>query len=322
MGKGQGRIDIFLDNSGKYIIIENKIDAGDQFSQIYKYVNCIYEEQNKEVKPNDIMVLYLTKYGNSPSNDSLDNFEITDGYLTERGIQKAAIKCIGYDDILKWVEKNLLDIKNISNLRESIIQYIKAVKVILNKEENIMNLKDYLLMEENRDALIDLFENYDEFIKNIDESCKNLIMKENLGQVIVDIKYTIRMHYAKAIKEYLSKSNYLIYDGHKPFGAFAKMSYLLLTKEDLRFGYILFFENQDIKNLRLGKIYCKDCDSKDLPCIKKKCSKTYCWDVIKDQKCFEEVSIDSFDNLDFYINYFKNDFYIKSVIEKIVNRLF
>jgi len=189
VGKGQGRIDIYMTNGKKHIILENKIGAGDQEAQIFKYVECLYKENEGNLKPEDILVLYLTKNKSFPSKYSLDNYEIKNGYLKNNGEIKAKIKCISYDEILKWMQENLKEVENITNLSEAIKQYIKVVKKILGKEENIMNLKDYLLKEENREVLITLIENkneFDKFVKN-DEECQKIIEEEKLDKVLTEI---------------------------------------------------------------------------------------------------------------------------------------
>ncbi|QCI28045.1 PD-(D/E)XK nuclease family protein [Caminibacter pacificus] len=187
--KGQGRIDIYMTNGKKHIILENKIGAGDQEAQIFKYVECLYKENEDSLKPEDIFVLYLTKNKSFPSKYSLDNYEIKNGYLENNGEIKAKIKCISYDEIFKWMQENLKEVENITNLSEAIKQYIKVVKKILGEEENIMNLKDYLLKEEHREVLITLIENKNEFEKYVknDEECQKIIEEEKLGEVLAKI---------------------------------------------------------------------------------------------------------------------------------------
>ena len=321
--KGRGRIDILLKNDNKYIVIENKIGAGDQEAQIYKYIKCL----DKNSSEDDILVIYLTKYDHDPSSYSLDNcIIVNDDTILEKNTGKrlAKYRRVHYNDILRWMESNLSEVENISNLREAIKQYIKALKHILDKEEDAMNLKDYLLRDENKDQLIHLIENYEEFkeYSQEDEKCKIIVESEKLDNTIYEIKKFIRSECSKKIKEYLQESNYSVINGHEAFGNYAKMSYLLFTKDDLQNGYILFFENQDIKNLKLGTINCNDCDSNDIAYIRKSCEKNYCWDTIKTKKCFKLTHISSFDSLDFYINYLKNDLdAVNAIIERIYGLL-
>ena len=200
--KGQGRIDIFLDGGEKFVIIENKVGAGDQKSQIRKYVECIRKKKTIE-EPNKILVLYLTLDGKEPSDWSLDGFRVVkDKLLDENGREVARIKYISYQKgILEWIEKCIQEIENISNLREALKQYRKAVEVVTKKEENIMNLKEYLLRDENREILADLIENFEEFkdfIKEQNTECYQLFQKENVEHIFSDkpkpdcVKYELR----------------------------------------------------------------------------------------------------------------------------------
>ncbi len=201
--KGQGRIDILLKNINRYIIIENKIYAADQAAQIYKYVKCI---EKNSVNYDNIEVIYLSVDAHSPSEFSLANFTISDdGYLLENGKRITKIKIISYEKILEWMENNLKDIENISNLREAIKQYIKAVKVILKKEENIMNLQDYLLKDENREILIEMIENYSKLPEIGDDECQKIIEEENVLRVLDEIAKELRRKLVEKINKVITE---------------------------------------------------------------------------------------------------------------------
>ncbi len=323
--KGQGRIDIFLDGGEKLVIIENKIGAGDQKSQIRKYVECIRKEKKIE-DPNKILVLYLTLDGNKPSDWSLDGFRVVkDKLLDENGREVARIKYISYQkEVLEWIEKCMQEIENISNLREAFKQYQKAVELVTKKEENIMNLKEYLLRKENREILADLIENFEEFAKEIDDDkCREIVERESLKQILEEVKYSIRENVAKKIKDQLYNEGFEIVDGHELFGTFAKMAYLIFTRKDLINGYILYFENQNIYNLKLGKINCNDIDKKDIQKMKERCKENGCWQTIKNDKCFYDIKhIDGFNSKEFYSCYLNgNGRYFNSIMTKIKSQL-
>lgn len=124
-----GRIDIYLaDANGYTISIENKIYAGDQETQIERYVN-----HNKEKNA----VYYLTRNGNSASDGSKGGFEEGREYF-----------CISYrSTMVQWLEKCLKESAEQPLLRESIKQYIILIKKITNQ------LTDNK-MEEEIEALI------------------------------------------------------------------------------------------------------------------------------------------------------------------------
>ena len=69
-------IDIYITDGTKHIILENKINAGDQEAQIKRYIENIQEENNGEA---DICVLFLSKQGREPSDYSLSELKI-EGY--------------------------------------------------------------------------------------------------------------------------------------------------------------------------------------------------------------------------------------------------
>ncbi len=239
--KGQGRIDIFLDGGEKFVIIENKVGAGDQKSQIRKYVECIRKKKTIE-EPNKILVLYLTLDGNEPSDWSLDGFRIVkDKLVDENGKEVARIKYISYQkEILEWIEKCMQEIENISNLREAFKQYQKAVEVVTKKEENIMNLKEYLLKDENKKALIDLIENFDEFanyIREHDDECYQIFQKENVDQVVNDrkesVKYELRKKVVLAIAEKLENSEIL-----------KKLGLIIDDEEFKNEGFLLLYQRE------------------------------------------------------------------------------
>ena len=239
--KGQGRIDILLKNSDQYIIIENKINADDQDAQIYKYVKCI---EKKEIDYGNIEVIYLSVDAHNPSDSSLANFKISnDGYLVEGNKKIAKFRIISYEKILEWMERNLKDIENISSLREAIKQYIKAVKVLLKREENIMNLQEYLMRDENRKILIEMIENYCKLPEIVDEKCQKIIEEENVLNVLDDIAKELRRGLVEKIKNII----------------FEKLRDRFVIK-DLSFG-------GKYAPLTIYKPYWKKCENNDLPLL-------------------------------------------------------
>lgn len=172
--KEGGRIDIFLrDNNGNSISIENKIDAGDQNTQIERYVNY-NKGKNK--------VYYLTLWGSSPNIESKGNLEEgIDYYL------------ISYQNhILKWLELCLKESVENPILRETIKQYILLIKKITNT----------MYEKENKDLTDIILGNYEEA----------LYISSNLTNATLKIKEEIRDEVYKQLNEKLG-DKYLIEKG-------------------------------------------------------------------------------------------------------------
>ena len=147
--KDNGRIDLYITDGDKHIIIENKINARDQLKQIERYVEII-EKENKELKFNDILVIYLSLDKEKPTKPSLGDLTIDKNILKRNSKNIALFKSIHYkNEILEWLEKCQYEIHNITNLNEVFRQYIDVVKMINNQyKDKIMNLKDKLLKNE------------------------------------------------------------------------------------------------------------------------------------------------------------------------------
>ncbi|MCI7549696.1 MAG: PD-(D/E)XK nuclease family protein [Campylobacter sp.] len=138
-GDTKGRIDIYITDDNKHIIIENKIcNANDQDKQIYRYIETIKKE-NLSLDNDGILVLYLTPNdGKTPSKESLNGFKIKDGFL-EKDNDKIRYKHIVCNHILEWLNKVKNEIVNLTDLNVIITQYEKAVKNLINKGEKMEN---------------------------------------------------------------------------------------------------------------------------------------------------------------------------------------
>lgn len=169
--KSGGRIDIFIKfrNPDYLILIENKIDAGDQPYQLYRYNNYALKSK-KQYK-----LLYLTKDGHEPSNISI-------GIKTKTQYWD----CISYSKTIRnWLKECLPLIKS-TIVIETIKQYINLIDKITNQDME-SNLKDKLLklMLENFDETLAITDNrnilddylYDDFKKQMDELANEMNCK-------------------------------------------------------------------------------------------------------------------------------------------------
>ena len=138
--KSNRRIDIFIKiNKDTCIIIENKIDAGDQKKQLKDYLK--YAEENYK----NNYVLYLTKNGKEPSQESL-------GDLTPDKIDE--IICISYkDNILKWLCKckKALGKSSVNDtdgfVSSALIQYEDTIKGIVKQRKGMDEMKEKMIQE-------------------------------------------------------------------------------------------------------------------------------------------------------------------------------
>lgn len=183
-------IDLYITDSVKHIILENKIWAEDQPCQIIKYINIIKEENDLMIddsyipKIDDIYVVYLT-----PNNKQVSyEHTVNDGYISfkkdaedklkecsKRANTKSLVpnglknyqtryKKINYqNDILNWLNKSIQEIENITNLNEAVKQYIDVVKMVNNNYKGKVITMEKLILEneENMAIVNDIYNSFD-----------------------------------------------------------------------------------------------------------------------------------------------------------------
>jgi len=174
-------IDLYLCDGNKHIIIENKVYAGDQPSQIKGYIKNILEESSN-ISAENIYVIYLSIDRDKPSDYSLgkekdtdtEYFEVANDLLKYKGSDKwlknksFKYKSIHYNKtILKWLKECQNEIQNITNLNEAIKQYINVIHIINNNYEGkVMSLKNRLLNNEQEFKLAEEISNAYVEVKN------------------------------------------------------------------------------------------------------------------------------------------------------------
>ncbi|MGE4455993.1 MAG: PD-(D/E)XK nuclease family protein [Arcobacteraceae bacterium] len=133
------RIDIIIENDKYAIVIENKIEAGDQDNQLWRYY------QSKKDKK--VMLVYLTKNGDNPNKKS-NTLKSKDNDIS---LEESQITCLSYHfDILKWLsncnDKN--NPKNIGIIMEHLARNIRKItnQVDKNMENSLVKL---LLKDDN-----------------------------------------------------------------------------------------------------------------------------------------------------------------------------
>ncbi|WP_343330851.1 PD-(D/E)XK nuclease family protein [Polaribacter staleyi] len=154
-----GFIDILITfPDGKAIAIENKINAGDQKNQMYRY--SLY-------KGGDCKLYYLNKTGTPPSKNSL----LT---LTEEDYE-----IISYNQhVLNWLSKCLSIVKSGSIVENAIKQYQILIKNLTNTmaKELEINLND--LIVKNLSEAKYIHAHYEKAVESIREKLRNAICEK------------------------------------------------------------------------------------------------------------------------------------------------
>ena len=157
-------IDIYITDGAKHIILENKINAGDQEAQIKRYIETIQKENNGEA---DIYVLFLSKKGHEPSDYSFSGLKIEDGKILDKnGDEVAKFKAISYKkEIMKWLGSCLDEAGNLANLVAVISQYKNVIEKIYGNYKGVemdteeiskIILENYDLVDEIRNRYFDM----------------------------------------------------------------------------------------------------------------------------------------------------------------------
>jgi hypothetical protein len=155
-GEYGGRIDLCLaDSNGCYIIIENKIYAGDQSDQMKRYWN--YAQKMCKGDANKYRLIYLTLDGHEPSKESLCDLGTND-YI-----------CLSYKyDIVSWLNRCVEIAVRQPLLRETIIQYIDTLnQITYNEMSNSNEILNIMSKEEYLDAIFVIKNNLNGMICNI-----------------------------------------------------------------------------------------------------------------------------------------------------------
>ena len=175
-------IDIYISDGKKHIILENKVYAKDQPTQIARYIETIQNKGAEEcdrVKDEDIYVLYLHPDGKLPDNQSFGEYHTR--LLGENASIK--FKVISYEDqILSWIDRCKKEVSNLTDLNVFLSQYKDVIEMIYDRYKRIDEMETAKFVEifkENYTAVSEIANNYQEMKKKIiDEFFENV--KENL----------------------------------------------------------------------------------------------------------------------------------------------
>ena len=178
-------IDIYISDGKKHIILENKVYAKDQPTQIARYIETIQNE-GAEVKDEDICVLYLHPDGELPKENSLGGYKLNqDNTKLEKDGSIINFKVISYDkEILEWIDKCKNEVSNLTDLNIFLSQYKDVIEMIYDRYKRIDKMETANLVEifkENYTAVSEIANNYQgvrkeiigEFFKNVKDILEN-----------------------------------------------------------------------------------------------------------------------------------------------------
>lgn len=134
-------IDILVRNpSGQAVIIENKIYAGDQDEQLWRYHQRMQDEGYRE-----IWTTYLTLDGAEPSEQSRKSLPVI---------------LISYEaEITAWLKECIPLIAREPGVRESVFQYIELLQKLTSSDQGeiyMSKLKEQILQGENLFLIADI----------------------------------------------------------------------------------------------------------------------------------------------------------------------
>ncbi|MBH0293740.1 PD-(D/E)XK nuclease family protein [Helicobacter pylori] len=200
---GSRRMDLFLSDGFKHIILENKIYAGDCDNQISDYILGVVKDYKIEDAQN-LCVLYLTKDKERlPSQNSLGDFTLdesntklfykgNDEYIRklenlERGI---LFKNLCYErEIKEWINKCLEEVTNLHDLSVIFKQYEKLLDKLYHKERQVN--KDLRELIENNYKMAEEISKHFDVIKKEREAEINAEKGEKVVAFLAQVKEQI-----------------------------------------------------------------------------------------------------------------------------------
>lgn len=194
-----GRLDIkiYNYNRSKCIVIENKLNAADGAHQLFRYKEYLKGKKYKNWK-----ILYLTKYGEPPSDYSL-NID------SENGVQEHEYACISYKlEIINWLRECQREAVDHPALRETIKQYLLLVKHICGEDlDSKLKEKVQELVEEDFERALRFKKDYIDRNNDIDIDEPDLTDIKNKKYydesiILIDHSYNqVRLNRAKKVLE-------------------------------------------------------------------------------------------------------------------------
>ena len=190
-GKVLGRIDILIESDGiksgdVCIVIENKIDAGDQEEQLGRYYKyALYTKKTRGI-------IYLTLRGDEPEGFTLYGNEPSESDQSGKiMLTKDTVVCLSYEKFIDdWLGACIEDkeVPIAIRIKETLLQYQMTVKKLTGQSLNrgyAMALKNILLKDKNYNLIPELetaiSEVKDAFQHEFWKELKERLVKEELA---------------------------------------------------------------------------------------------------------------------------------------------
>ncbi|WP_297248900.1 PD-(D/E)XK nuclease family protein [uncultured Brachyspira sp.] len=259
----QKSIDLYIHNRNFSIIIENKINSGDNGdNQLLNYIKYVKDE----ISHNNIYIIYLTRGGYLPSENSLPT--------KERIKLKNKFINISHRNIAEWLKYiiyedencNFIHMKEYDNLKSAIVQIIEEEEYLSSSSEEDTFMQDKLkeLLQSNdaynnistpeeAQEYIDLIESTIEILRHqkTDNMQDYIDYIKKVSDILrEDKKYKFEIEDSDTIKDNLFNKNFshTIYKGSDQIEGL----YIILV---LKYNHIsVGFDTGGIKKRELGNI--------------------------------------------------------------------
>ncbi len=177
---GNGRLDILLeDSNNKAVIIENKIYAGDQEGQLYRYKKFADGKYGK----GNYLILYLTLDGHSPDSISITG----NGMTMEEG--KDFFR-ISYENLLPWISLCKEKATDVPTVRETLTQYYNLIAKLTYQDMEQTTKEKMVELFATKENVAALFK-----IKDVHEEVLNKICNTELKRQVEEIAEELSLEY-------------------------------------------------------------------------------------------------------------------------------
>ena len=240
------KIDIFISNGRRHIILENKIWASDQDGQLARYIATVKDKY--KASDGDIAVIYLTLDKRKPSENSLSNED--EEWKIGKNEPLCNGRCVEYrqiaygEEVLQWLEKAQYEVCNIKNLDSALGFYIDVLKQLLQIKENAMSVKGFF---ENKEKELEIAL---EIIRN-----KGDILSATTEYIANYCKENCKKNELEGLPSTINNSQILyLSDNRDDNPCFCFSVECEETQEGLRFGCSIYLEDYGFLE---GQYYCE-----------------------------------------------------------------